>query len=180
MNTSTRRIFVAAFSREEDLLSAVRDAKASGFDVVDAYAPYAVHGLPEAMGVRPSRLPWACFGFGLAGLAAGVWLQVWTSSVDWPLNVGGKPFASLPAFVPVAFEIVVLLAGLGTFFAFLAAQRAKPSRGPAPVVPRVLDDRFALVLRAGDARFDAEALDRRFRDRHGATFTEERLVEEAS
>jgi hypothetical protein len=176
----SRRIFVAAFSCEEDLLSAVRDAKASGLDVLDAYAPYAVHGLPEAMGIRPSRLPWACFAFGLLGLGAGVALQVWTSSVDWPLNVGGKPFSSLPAFVPVAFEVVVLLAGLGSFFAFLHAQRAKPSTGPAPVVPRVLDDRFALVIGATDARHDARDLDRRFRTRHHAVFTEERLEEIAS
>jgi hypothetical protein len=176
----SRRVFVAAFSCEEDLLSAVRDARASGLDVLDAYAPYAVHALPEAMGLRPSRLPWACLAFGLLGLAAGLALEVWTSAFDWPINVGGKPFSSLPAFVPVAFEVVILLAGLGAFVAFLHAQRAKPSRGPAPVVPGVLDDRFALVLGATDARYDASALDRRFRTRHHATLTEERLAEDPS
>ena len=174
----TRRILVAAFAHEADLLGAVRASRGPGQEILDVYAPYPVHGLPEAQGLRPSRLPWACFVGGIAGLSAGVALQVWTSAFDWPLNVGGKPFLSMPAFVPVAFEMTILLAGLGVVAALFHACRLHPFKKAVPVVPGVLDDRFALVLGAVDAIWDPEALGRRLRERHGAILVEERLTDD--
>ena len=133
----SRRLLVAAFEREEDLLGAVREArsKAWGHEVLEVYAPYPVHGLPQAQGLKPSRLPWACFVGGLAGLSIGVALQVWTSAFSWRLNVGGKPFSSMPAFVPVAFELTILLGGLGIVAALFHACRLHPFKKAVPVVP---------------------------------------------
>jgi hypothetical protein len=130
--------------------------------------------------MRPSRLPWACLAFGLLGLAVGVVLQVWTSAFDWPLNVGGKPLASLPAFVPVAFELTVLFAGLGVVAAFLLADRRRRRAAAPPLPPRATDDLFVVSVGARDATFDAPALGRWFRERHGATATEEVLVEDGA
>lgn len=151
---SARRVFVAYFGGEDDILEATAAARAAGFRVHDVYTPYAVHGMDEAMGVKPSRLTWACFGFGLLGLASALLLQEWTQAVDWPLNVGGKPANSLPAFIPVAFELTVLFAALGTVASLLLRTRLFPRTAPRVLLPRVTDDRFALALSASGDGFD--------------------------
>jgi len=114
-------------------------------EVVDVYTPYAVHGLDKAMGLKQSRLTWACFAFAMAGCALALWFQYWTSAIDWDLNVGGKPFNSLPAFTPVLFELMVLFGGLGVVFTFFVVARLYPGKRGRPIVPGVTNDRFALV-----------------------------------
>jgi hypothetical protein len=139
----------ATFTDEAGLLAAVRAARGAGIAIDDAYTPYAVHGLDDAMGVRRSRLTWVCFLAGATGAILALAFQIWTSAVDWPLNVGGKPFASYPAFIPITFELTVLSAALTSAAAFLARSRLFPGRRAAPL-PRVTDDRFTLVLADGD------------------------------
>lgn len=116
---ASRRVVIASFENEHDLVAAARAMKGKGCEMRDAYTPYAVHGLDEAMGVAPSQLPWVCFLFGLGGAVLKVWFEFWTTSIDWPVNVGGKPWNSWPAFIPITFEVMVLLAGLSTVAAFL-------------------------------------------------------------
>ena len=140
--------------------------------------PYPVHGLPEALALRPSRLPWACLGFGLVGLALGVGLQVWTSAVDWALDVGGKPLLSWPAFVPVAFELVILFAGLGTVATFFWSERRHRRPPACAAALRATDDRFVVTIAAKDATFDGDALSRLYRERFGAQEVEALLGEE--
>jgi hypothetical protein len=142
---------VGYFDDEHRLIEAAHAARAAGVGISDAFVPYAVHGLDEAIGQRPSRLPWVCFLAGLLGGASALTFEIWTSAVSWPLNVGGKPFASIPAFVPVTFELTVLSAALGSAFFFLYRSRLFPGRQAAPL-PRVTDDRFALVLERDDVR----------------------------
>jgi len=141
---------VATFSDERGLLAATRAVRAAGIAIEDAYTPYAVHGLDEAMGLRRSRLTWVCFLAGATGASFAIGFQLWTSVVSWPLNVGGKPFASIPAFIPITFELTVLTAALVSAGAFLFRSRLFPGRRAAPL-PRVTDDRFALVIADGDA-----------------------------
>jgi len=136
---------IGYFDDEHHLLDAVRAARAAGMDVRDAFVPYAVHGLDEAMGQPRSRLPWVCFIAGLTGGALALSFELWTSVVSWPLNVGGKPFASVPAFIPVMFELTVLSAALTSVLAFFLRSRLFPGKR-ATALPRVTDDRFALVL----------------------------------
>jgi hypothetical protein len=139
----------ATFTDEGALLAAVRAARAAGVAIEDAYTPYAVHGLDEAMGLRRSRLTWVCFAAGALGASGALGFQLWTSTVDWALNVGGKPFASYPAFIPITFELTVLSAALVSAAAFLFRSRLFPGRAAQPL-PRVTDDRFALVVADGD------------------------------
>jgi len=155
----TRRVLVGVFEREEDLREATAAARIAGLDVVDVFAPYAVHGLDRAMGLRPSRLPWVCFWLGLFGAVAMLLFQYWATAVSWPLDVGGKPWNSLPAFVPVTFEMMVLCAGVGTVAVFLWAARLWPGRRSALAGLRVTDDRFALALRETGATFDRAAVE---------------------
>lgn len=142
----SRRFLVATFEREEDILAATRDVRRRNLRIVDVYSPYAVHGLDKAMGLPPSRLPWVCFALGLFGAAAKVAFEYWASWIDWPINVGGKPWDSLPAFVPLTFEIMVLFAGLSTVLAFFAVSRLYPGRTARLIGPGVTNHQFALVL----------------------------------
>src|SRR5689334_21516119 len=154
----TRRLLVSSFAHERDILGATRLARESGYTIVDDYTPYAVHGLDDAMGLKPSKLPWICFFLGITGAVAKLWYQIWTSATSRPVNVGGKPLKSLPTFVPVTFEIMVLFAAVGTVIAFFIVSRLRPGRKPKIRYERVTDDRFVLVLEEIDAQFDPVAV----------------------
>lgn len=172
-----RRTLMAVFEREEDILSATDAARRGGLSILDVYTPYAVHGLDRAMALQPSRLPWVCFLLGLAGAAFKVWFEYWTTAVSWPLNVGGKPWNSWPAFVPVTFEVMVLFAGVSTVVAFFLVAGLRPGRPVRLVHPRVTDDRFVLLLDEPDATFDTAPV-RRLLERHHAVAIEERDLEQ--
>lgn len=172
-----RRYLLGIFEREEDILGVARAARTSGLKIADVYAPYAVHGLDEAMGLRPSRLPWVCFALGIAGAAFKVWFEYWTTAVDWPINVGGKPWNSLPAFVPVTFEVMVLFAGISTVIALLLGRGLLPGRKAHLPCLGVTDDRFAMVIEETDAAFDLERV-RRLLEEFNAIHVEERIEQE--
>jgi hypothetical protein len=148
------RYVVGAFERERDILHATAVARERGYRIVDVFTPYAVHGLDAAMGLKPSKLPWVCFILGITGAIAKLWYQIWTSATSWPVNVGGKPLKSIPAFVPVTFEIMVLFAGVGTVVVFLLISKLRPGKKPAVLFDRVTDHRFYLVIEETDATFD--------------------------
>jgi ActD protein len=156
----TRRLLVSVFERDEDLLHATAAVRQEGLEIVDAFGPYAVHGLDRAMGLRPSRLPWVSFLLGLSGAAAILLFQYWATIASWPINVGGKPWNSLPAFVPATFEVMVLCAGVGTFVAFIWSSGLRPGRRSAFSDLGVTDDRFALVLLASGDGFDRDGAEK--------------------
>src|SRR6516162_8100586 len=145
---------MGSFEREEDLLQAVRVVRERGWRIRDVYTPYAVHGLDEIIGLKRSWLPRACFAWGLSGVVLALWFQFWTSTRDWPLNVGGRPWNSLPGFVPVTFEAMVLFAGLGVVLTWLIACRLYPGKKATLLALRVSDDRFALAVEESDRPFD--------------------------
>jgi hypothetical protein len=153
----SRKLILATFAEEEDLLGAVRAVRKHKWDVVDVYSPYVVHGLDEALGWPRSRLPAACFLGGAAGAVLAMWFQFWATAWSWPINVGGRPWNSLPAFVPVVFECMVLLAGFSLLFAWLVRCRLYPGKEAVVPLPRLTDDRFVVVLRDPGAPATGEA-----------------------
>lgn len=163
------RMLTGVFTHEHALLAAARSATARGLAIRDAFTPFPVHGLEDAAGFPPSRLPLVCFGLGALGMGAALAFQLWASAVDWPVNIGGKSFTALPALAPIAFEVTVLAAALGTVLAFLVRARLWPGRGD-PVFAGVTDDRFALLLELDDAAVDAA---RALLAEHGAVDIEE-------
>lgn len=173
----SRRLVLGIFENEHGLLTATRESRQSGLKILDAYTPYAVHGLDEAMGLRPSRLPWVCFGAAIVGAALKLWFEFWATMGDWPINVGGKPWNSLPAFVPVTFEVMVLSAGLTTVFAFLVIARLRPAKRPVLVAKGISDNRFVLVLEETDAHWDFSRI-RGLLQKHEPVAVEERFEEE--
>jgi mono/diheme cytochrome c family protein len=153
-----RSRFRASFDDPEKLLAAVARLRAAGHRVLDTYTPFPVHGMDEAMGLRPSRLPRACLAFAALGLSIAVGFQIWSSAVDYPLRTGGKPLLALPAFIPVAFELTVLLAGLGVVASFFVVARLRPRFRIPDLHPGVNDDRFVLAAElAPDTQYPAVA-----------------------
>ncbi|MHC4408756.1 MAG: DUF3341 domain-containing protein [Planctomycetota bacterium] len=145
------RISKGVFVHESDLLKATTAVREAGYRIIDAYTPFAVHGLDRAMGLRPSRLTWVCFLFGLLGAVFMTWFQYWTSAVDWPINVGGKPWNSWPAFVPVVFEGAVLFGGLGVVATLFARCGLFPGRKSNLASEGVTNDRFVLAVAGSQA-----------------------------
>ncbi len=145
---------IATFDDADRLLAATRAARAAGHTIADAFTPYPIHGLDDAMGLRRSRLGWVCFAAGLFGGTFAMSFQLWAAVASWPLNVGGKPFASVPAFLPITFELTVLTAALVSAGTFLLRSRLFPGKHVV-ARPRVTDDRFILVLQTGGKAAEA-------------------------
>lgn len=122
----------------------VRDARFPSFDV---FTPYPIHGLEQAQGLSRSWIPFITFIAGLTGVTCAFALQYWTSAVDWPLIVGGKPFNSWPAFVPIMFELTVLFAGLATAGGMILIN-GLPNIKQKAFDPALTRDRFAIVIDA--------------------------------
>lgn len=161
------RTEVGVFANEGNLLAAAKVCRDRGVELVAAHSPHPIHGIDSLLEIRPTRLPYVTFFGGALGLAAALWFQYWSSSIDYPLNVGGKPFDSLPAFLPVAFDVLILGAGLLTVAAFIFRSRLYPGKDSRKLTPRITDDRFALIVRRKDASLALEDL-RAILDDHGA------------
>jgi hypothetical protein len=132
------------FDDSHALLEAARKTKAANYGSFDTFSPFPIHGMDDAMGLKRSPIPYV-IGAGLTGFAVAFGLQYWTSAVDWPLIVGGKPFNSWPAFVPVMFELTVLFGGLATFGALIFFCKL-PNVKRRAVDPSITRDRFALLI----------------------------------
>ena len=173
----SRFLLLAIFEDEDAIISAVAAARKQGLRIVEAYTPYAVHGLDHALELKRSRLALVCLIAGALGAVLKLWFEIWTAAIDWPIDVGGKPWNSLPAFVPITFEVMVLFAGLGTVAAFFLVSRLRPGKRPNLIDQRVTNDRFALVLEETDSTFDVNRV-RALLHRHGAVEVTERITEE--
>src|SRR5512138_2055143 len=170
------RFLVASFSEPEAMLGSVATLRRAGVPIHDVFAPYPVHGLDQAMGIRRSRLPFVTLLAGLAGLSFALAFQYYTAVFDWPVDVGGKPENSTLAFVPVCFELTVLIGGLGTAGAFFLRARLYPGKREQLAAPGVTDNVFAIVTPAPEDGNSAE-LARRILMDNGADEVEEREAE---
>lgn len=137
---------IATYDCEEKLMEATKKVKAKKIEIYDIYTPFPVHGLDEAMGIKRSILPYVTLIAGAMGLATALALQIWTSAVDWPMNIGGKPSNSIPAFIPVSFELTVLFGAHITVGAFLALNKLWPGRQPTILDPAQTEDKFLMVI----------------------------------
>lgn len=152
---------VAQFDDPDDLIRAAERSLEAGYSGrhMDAFTPFPVHGLPEAIGFEEAKVPWIIFLSGCIGAAAGIGLQYYVSAVDYQLNVGGRPFFSWPLFIPVTFECTVLFAAFGATFGMLALNGLpKPydSIFNTPNFERATQDKFFLAIESDDPNFDLE------------------------
>lgn len=148
---------IAEFETTEQLLVAAKQVREVGYTQIDAYSPFPVEGLSEAIGFEDHKVPWTVFICGVIGAIAGYALQYYVSVIDYPINVGGKPHHSWPAFIPVTFETTVLFAAFGAFIGMLAFNGLPMPYHPifnAPRFERASQDRFFLCVEAKDPLFD--------------------------
>lgn len=151
------------FLEESKILKAARKTREAGFVKFDAISPYPVHGMEEACGIKRSPLPYITFGAGCVGLLAALALTYYTSVINWPINVGGKPMFSLPAFIPIMFELTVLFAALssvGGLFYFCNMPKIDP-----PVIDKDLTcHKFAIFIPENDIGYNEERIEKMLKE----------------
>jgi Protein of unknown function (DUF3341) len=151
---------MAEFLTADEIRSATRRAWEAGYRDMDAYTPYCVEGLAASLGMKRSRIPAVVFFGGLVGGAVGFFMQYYSMAIDYPLNVGGRPFNSWPVFIPISFEVLVLVASFAAVIAMLLLNGLPRPHHPVFNVPgfvRASQDRFFLCIEATDPKFDRDA-----------------------
>jgi hypothetical protein len=152
---------LAEFSEPEALLSAARVLREDGYRDMDAYTPYPIDGLADALGLAPTRLSWAVFAGGAFGGALAYFGQWYSAAVAYPIHVAGRPLHSWQAFVPVTFEMTVLGAALTALLVVIVGNRLTRLHHPLFAIDRfslASTQRFFLCVEARDPRFDADRI----------------------
>ena len=160
MNASGLYGVIAEFEDPNALIAATQRAHQAGYRRMDAYSPYPIEELHEALGARHTRLPLIVLIGGICGCIGGYALQYWSSVIAYPLNIGGKPLHSWPAFIPVTFECTILAAALSCVLGMLALNGLPMPYHPVFNLPRFAlasRNRFFLCIEAEDPKFDIDA-----------------------
>jgi len=153
---------MAEFDNPSDLVAAARRTYEAGYRRINGYSPYPIEELDEAIGFKRTTLPLIVLAGGILGGLGGFFMQYWMEVIDYPLNVGGKPFNSWPAFIPITFECTVLVASFAAVLGMLMLNKLPQPYHPvfnAPNFALATRDKFFLVIEANDPKFqhaDAE------------------------
>lgn len=147
---------------EHKLVEAARKTREAGYKGFEAISPYPLHGIDDAMEIPRSFIPWVTFIFGLGGCTFGVWFTWWTSVVDYPILIGGKPMWSLAAFIPVIFECTILLAALSSVLAMIITN-GLPKIDPPIIDPALTSHKFALFIPFDAKNYDAKKIEDLFK-----------------
>jgi len=151
---------MAEFAAPEGLIRAIHETRAAGYRRVDAYTPYPIEEVAEALALNRSRMPLLVLIGGLCGLTGGYYLQYWVNLWAYPMNVGGRPMHSWPAFIVPTFEMTILCAALFAVFGMFALNGLPQPYHPVFNVERFAEasrDRFFLVIEAADPQFEKSA-----------------------
>jgi hypothetical protein len=165
---------VGEFSDENQLLEAIGKIRHQGYSKLEAYTPFAIHGIDEALGSKPSKLGWFVFCCGLIGVSAAATFIWWAGAVDYPLVVGGKPLFAFTFSVPIMFELMILFSAFGSLYGMLGINglpQLYHSIFNYSHADRITDDGFVLAIEASDPQFDADECVKVL-EGAGATFAE--------
>ena len=166
---------LAEFDTPQRLVRAARESHEAGYRHVDAFSPYPIEEAWEELGHHRSKLPAIVLTGGVIGCLVGFFFQYWVNVIYWPLNIGGRPFNSWPAFIPVTFECTILFAALSAVLGMLALNGLPMPYHPVFNVRRFAlasKDRYFLVVEARDPQFDREATRRFLESLNAAAVTE--------
>lgn len=154
---AVKKFVVGCFKEEGELFQAVKTVRRSGYKLHDVYTPFPIHGLDREMGLRDTSIHTAGFIYGISGTTLGLSFITWAFTVDWPLNIGGKPHFALPAWVPILFELTVLFAAVGMVLTFCYLCQLAPFVRKHHFHPRATDDLMVMVIECGP-RADEQAI----------------------
>ncbi|MFY0592709.1 DUF3341 domain-containing protein [Roseivirga sp.] len=176
--SDSKDFIIGVYDDEDVLLDSVRKIRAAGLKIHEVYSPFPVHGLDDELGYKKSRLPIAAFMFGMLGTTLALTMQIWMLGIDWPMIIGGKNHVALPDFVPVTFELTVLLAAFGMVGTFLVSSDLKPWKDPKLLDIRITDDKHVLAIDlAKNKAMDAVQIESALKE-SGAVEVNEKKVEE--
>lgn len=163
MNGKPDAGILALFETPESLVNAIGKVKATQVKKMEAYTPFPIHEVILALDIPRSKIPWGTLLMCLIGMVAGFGMQAWMNGVSWPINVAGKPFISVPAFIPITFELTILIGGISTVLLLLVMCKL-PNRTKPVLDVRLTDDLFGLFIEKKDPNYNEEALSKLLKD----------------
>jgi hypothetical protein len=149
---------VGIYDDEDVLLDAVGKVKKSGVKIYECYTPFPVHGLDDAMGYNYSNLPIVGFLCGVTGTICALVMMIGMMGFDWPMDIGGRPYIPLPDFIPITFELTVLLCAFGMTISFFIVSNLNPWSTPRMFDPRSVDHKFVMAIDLADNKQDAASI----------------------
>jgi ActD protein len=153
-----KKFVVGCFDDEQVLFPAVKKVRSAGYKIYDIYTPMPIHGLDKAMGLRDTSLHTAGFIYGITGTTTALSGIGYVFTYDWPINFGGKPHFSLPAWIPITFELTVLFASVGMVLTFCYLCQMAPFVKKHHFHPRATDDLFVMVIECTNKTNDSEVV----------------------
>ena len=151
MGATHKEVLFGLYDDEEILLKAVKQANEEHLDIMDVFTPFPVHGLDPLLGLSESRLHIAGFIYGAIGTLTAFLFMTWVFTRDWPIIFGGKPYWSVPAFIPITFELTVLFASIGMVVSFYVVCGMAPGKVVPTLDDRITDDKFCIAFETNDA-----------------------------
>lgn len=151
-----KKFVVGSFDDENVLFPAIKNVRRSGYKIHDVYTPFPIHGLDHAMGIRETSLHTAGFIYGITGTSIALGGMGWIFTTDWPLNYGGKPHFPLPAFIPITFELTVLLSAVGMVMTFCWLCKMMPGVKKHHFSLRATDDMMVMVIECTEKTNEVE------------------------
>ncbi len=145
-----KEVLYGLYNDEEDLLRAIRKANEDHLDIMDVYTPFPVHGLDPLLGLEESRLHIAGFVYGITGTSVAFGFMTWVFTRDWPIIFGGKPYWSVPSFIPITFELTILFACIGMVVTFYTVCGLGPGVKNPVLDDRITDDKFCIAFQTNE------------------------------
>jgi hypothetical protein len=171
-NHTNKKYLIGVFNDEEIILNACKQVRAAGVKIHDVYSPFPIHGIDPVIGIKNTRLHIVAFLFGLTGFLLAVTMQVYMMTIDWNNNIGGKPYLPIPSFVPVSFELTVLLTSLGMVGTFLVISNLYPQTDFKPIDVRITDDKFIVAIEVTEKTKSFDEISRILKDNGAEEITE--------
>ncbi len=160
----TSNYLVGVYEDDQVLLDAIKKVRGDGVKIHEVYSPFPVHGIEDALGYRRSRLTIAAFLFGLTGTCLALIMQIGMMGIDWPMIIGGKDYIPVPSFIPVTFELTVLLSAFGMVGTFFVVSNLKPWGKPKLFDLRITDDKHVMAIDLGKNKMEEKAISKVLKD----------------
>ncbi|WP_247235852.1 DUF3341 domain-containing protein [Telluribacter sp. SYSU D00476] len=160
----TGKYLVGVFDDDDVILHAIPKLRKAGVKIHEVYSPFPIHGLDDALGHPRTRIGIAAFLFGLTGATCALTMMTWMLGYDWPMNIGGKDYISLPNFIPITFELTVLFTAFGMVTTFFVTNGLSPNPAPVLFDPRSTDNKFVMAIEMGKNKMSEEDITKALKD----------------